>query len=61
MVPLERQSEFDSEGSAEFSVVMRLYPGSYEYKFVVDGNWLAGACARSTSPPRGAFARERGD
>eukprot|EP00793_Prasinoderma_coloniale_P001501 PRCOL_00003305-RA len=41
MVPLERQSEFDSEGSAEFSVVMRLYPGSYEYKFVVDGNWLA--------------------
>ena len=47
MVPLERQGAHDEEGCASFSAELKLYPGEYEYKFIVDGNWIAGALARS--------------
>ncbi|HWN68481.1 MAG TPA: protein kinase, partial [Haliangium sp.] len=40
----------DDDGDGTYSVTVRLGPGVYQYKFVIDGDWVQDPHAPSTSP-----------
>lgn len=49
-VPLEKREGTEDE----FAVEMHLYPGEYEYKFIIDGKWTADE-NRETTNQNGAL------
>jgi 1,4-alpha-glucan branching enzyme len=39
-----------NDGSGKWEAAMRLIPGKYQYRFVVDGKWVADPLAKETAP-----------